>query len=226
MAIVFVPGFMLDADLWSELLAELRPRGPVVHADPRAGSMAEMAAATLAAAPERFALVGFSMGGYVAREMQRRAPERVSRLVLIATSARSDTALQARRQVVAANTDPGAFRGLSRRSLRGAVAPGCPTAAALVERMHAMSRRLGGETFRRQCLFRREGDLERLAGIGCPTLIVAGREDRVRSLEELREMAAAIPGAETSVLEAGHMIPLEAPRALSSALGDFLGPEG
>lgn len=55
-----------------------------------------------------------------------------------------------------------------------------------------------------------------LFGIGCPTLIIAGSQDRLRSLEEAHEMHAAIPKAELEIIEAGHMIPLEAPRRLSA----------
>lgn len=224
MAMVLVPGFMLDEDLWTDVAGGLARFGPLIHADPsRGGSIEEMACETLAIAPDRFDLAGFSMGGYVARAIQRRAPERVRRLVLIATSARGDSEVQARRKAAVAGADPAAFRGLSRSSIRISLAPDREGYTALVERIHAMSLRLGGETFRRQALFQRNGDLDRLSGIACPTLIVAGRKDRLRSLEEAREMQAAIPGAGLEIIEAGHMIPMEAPEALSAVLAGFLG---
>ncbi|MFT4014896.1 MAG: alpha/beta hydrolase [Paracoccus sp. (in: a-proteobacteria)] len=223
MAVLLVPGFMLDADLWSDIARDLEPFGPVTHADPaHAESIEQMAAQALAAAPARFTLIGFSMGGYVARAIQRRAPERVSGLVLIATSARPDGGLQEQRRGVLAGVTPDRFRGVSKASIRQALSPASEGDAALVERIHAMSLRLGGEVFRRQALFQRHGDLERLADIACPTLIVAGAHDRLRTAEEAAEMALAIPGARMEIVEAGHMIPMEAPAQLSRILRSFL----
>jgi len=224
MALTLVPGFMLDRDLWTDIAPALGRFGPLIHADPaRATTIAGMARDTLQAAPARFGVIGFSMGGYVAREMARGAPDRVSRLVLIATSARGDSELQARRRAVASTADTSAFRGIARRSIAQSLAPEREEDEALIGRIHAMSLRLGGETFRRQAMFRREGDLDRLSSITCPTLVVAGDRDRLRSIEEAEEMAAGIPGARLEILPSGHMIPMEAPGPLAELLADFLG---
>lgn len=119
MAMNLVPGFMLDADPWSDMARDLEPLGPFFHANPKqATSIEGMAAEALAEAPETFALVGFSMDGRVAREIQRQAPERVSKLVLVATSARGDNAIRARRKTAVAKADPATFRGLSKKSIR------------------------------------------------------------------------------------------------------------
>ncbi|SMO94653.1 alpha/beta fold hydrolase [Paracoccus laeviglucosivorans] len=223
MGIILVPGFMLDADLWSDVIHDLATFGPIIHADPMGAlSIEDMAEKTLAVAPNTFAVVGFSMGGYVAREIQRIAPQRVSKLVLLATSARGDSDLQARRKVAIADADPSAFRGLSRQSIRRSLSPEREEDNALVERIHAMSVRLGGQTFRNQAVFRRDGDLDKLPTIDCPTLIVAGGKDRLRSLEEAAEMQSAIPDAQMKIIEVGHMIPMEAPAELSPLLRAFL----
>ena len=223
MAIILVPGFMLDADLWSDIVGDLEPFGPVIHAEPiGAASIEEIAERVLDKAPEAFVVIGFSMGGYVAREIQRRAPQKVSKLVLIATSARGDSNLQSQRKAAIADAAPAAFRGLSRQSIRRSLAHAREGDTALVERIHAMSMRLGGETFRNQALFRRDGDLEKLPTIDCPTLIIAGSKDRLRSLEEASEMRSAIPNAQMKVVDAGHMIPMEAPAELSLLLHAFL----
>ena len=69
---------MADASLWDDVLSGFQILGPVTHGDPSgAATIGEMARQILADAPERFALVGFSMGGYVAREIARRASNRV-----------------------------------------------------------------------------------------------------------------------------------------------------
>jgi pimeloyl-ACP methyl ester carboxylesterase len=224
MAVVLIPGFMLDRDLWSEVAPALEPFGPLIHSDPGVGSSIEdMARLTLQQAPRSFAVIGFSMGGYVARAIVRLAPERVSRLVLIATSSRGDSALQASRKSQALETVPATYGGVSRRSIRQSLAPAREHDAALIERIHAMSVRLGGETFRRQASFHRDADTDRLADIQCPTLIVAGRQDRLRSVAEAAELRDGIPGAQLVVLESGHMIPLEAPAELARMLCEFLG---
>ena len=224
MPLFLIPGFMLNCDLWADMEPALAPYGPLIHPDPAAGDSIEaMASLTLKAAPERFALVGFSMGGYVAREIVRRAPERVTQLVLVATSSRGDTEGQSRRKAAAISAAAVSFSGVARQSIRQALAPSREQDDALVERIHAMSEQLGGEAFLRQASMPRLGDANRLGEIRCPTLVVAGREDRLRSLEEAEELHVGIPGSRLVVLEAGHMIPLEAPEALSAAMLEFLG---
>ena len=89
MTLLLIPGFMADATLWDAMTDDLAPFGPLVATDLSRGEDIErMAASILSDAPERFVAVGFSMGGYVARELARIAPERVEALILIATSAR------------------------------------------------------------------------------------------------------------------------------------------
>jgi pimeloyl-ACP methyl ester carboxylesterase len=89
MAVIFVSGFMLDADLWRDVELGLSDFGPIQHADLSLdNTLTAMAERALRDVQSPFILIGFSMGGYVAREMVRLAPERVSGLVLVATSAR------------------------------------------------------------------------------------------------------------------------------------------
>lgn len=223
MPIVLVPGFMLDRDLWSDVEAPLRPFGPLIHSDPTQGaSFPEMAEATLRNAPDRFDLIGFSMGGYIAREMVRQAPERVMRLVLIATSSRGDGDIQASRKAIAATAET--FRGIGRPAIRKSLSPEREKDADLVERIRQMSVRLGADTFRRQASIGRSGDTDQLGQIPCPTLIVAGSRDRLRSIDEAEELARGIPDAQMITFDTGHMIPLEAPSALAAAIVKFLGP--
>ncbi|WP_210338675.1 alpha/beta fold hydrolase [Ensifer sp. ENS06] len=103
MAMLFVPGFMLDADLWRDVVPALGEYGPATYADlSQDGSIEAMARRTLMDAPDRFILTGFSMGGYVAREIVRQAPDRVTALILIATSARGDSDVERQRKAVVA----------------------------------------------------------------------------------------------------------------------------
>lgn len=225
MTILFVPGYMADATLWDDVAAPLGGFGPLLHADLRHDTSIEaMAARALAAAPERFILVGFSMGGYVAREIARLAPERVQALVLIATSTRPDTpALRQSRGTVGKAAASVSFSGLSKTAIAQSLHPAQAGNGALVERVRAMGVRLGGEVFRRQSMIVRSDDRHRLHEIRCPTLVIAAAQDRLRSREESREIQAGIPGAELAVIEdCGHMIPIEAPDALLDLLLPWL----
>ncbi len=224
MGVVLLPGFMLDAGMWDELAPLLAPLGPVHHGDLfQDGTLPAMAARVLAGAPDRFVLVGFSMGGFVAREVARMAPGRVRALVLVATSARGDSAAQqARRQAVAGRPADQAFRGMSRAAIARGLHPGRAGDAALVDRLRAMGDRLGAEVFLRQTLLPRPPFDDRLGEIACPTLVVAAAQDALRSVEEAREIADGIPGARLVVIEgSGHMIPVEAPAALARLILDL-----
>lgn len=229
MNIVLIPGFMADAALWDDVVPALQELGPVMHGDvSRAATIAEMAGNVLADAPERFVLIGFSMGGYVAREMARLARERVQALILLATSARADTPTQARRKAAsAAMVDPTRFTGLSRQAVISSLHPARATDGAMIERVRAMGERLGGEVFMRQAAQMRESDLHRLGAIGCPTLIIAADQDALRSLAEAQELCEGIEGATLTIIEgSGHMVPIEAPTALTSAIVPWLAQGG
>jgi pimeloyl-ACP methyl ester carboxylesterase len=225
MTILLVPGFMADQALWDDLLPHLPPAEPVQFADLNTGaSIDDMADAVLAAAPARFILLGFSMGGYVARAIAHRAPGRVTALILVATSARPDRpALVQQRIAAARQAAVSAFHGLSRGAIRASLHPDRAGDTALIERVRAMGARLGSDVFLRQTAVVRAGDVASLAQIACPTLVVAAAGDQLRSVDEGREQADAIPGAAFSVIEnAGHMLPLEAPAALGAIVSDWL----
>ncbi|QJD99459.1 alpha/beta hydrolase [Massilia forsythiae] len=228
MSILLVPGFMADETLWDEVLPRLERFGPVLHADLRHDtSVAAMARRALAAAPPSFVLVGFSMGGYVAREIARQAPQhgkRVEAMVLIATSTRPDSAALQRRKGAIGHAAPSiAFSGLSRTAVASSLHPQRRDDETMIERVRAMGMRLGGEVFRRQSVLERPGDIDCLGGIRCPTLVVAAAQDGLRSLEESREMQEHIAGAELAVIEdSGHMIPIEAPQRLADLVVPWL----
>jgi len=220
--LVLIPGYMLDDALWDGMLPFLPPELPLHFASLAEGdSIAAMAQAILARCPPQFSLLGFSMGGYVAREIVRIVPGRVQSLALVATSSRADLPLQVEQRSKAARATPlGAFRGLGRAAIAQSLHPQNAANETLVAQVRAMGERLGREVFVRQSLIVRDADTSRLSGIGCPTLVVAAAEDQLRSPEEARELADGIPGARlATVPNSGHLIPLEQPQALANALG-------
>jgi pimeloyl-ACP methyl ester carboxylesterase len=225
MAILLVPGFMADETLWSDMTPSLARFGPVVHADLRHDASIEaMARRALDAAPPSFLLVGFSMGGYVARDIARLAPARVRALVLVATSTRPDApALRQRKGAIGAAAPTIAFHGLSRTAVASSLHPRLRDNDALIERVRAMGVRLGGDVFRRQSMLERPGDLGRLGEIVCPTLVVAAAQDGLRSMDEARELQQGIAGEDLAVIEdSGHMLPIEAPQRLLDAVVPWL----
>lgn len=155
MALLLVPGFMADETLWNDMRAALARFGPILHADLRHDTSVEaMARRALASAPPSFLLVGFSMGGYVARDIARLAADygkRVDALVLVATSTRPDTPAMRQRKWTVGHAAPSvAFSGLSRTAVASSLHPKDKHNEAMIERVRAMGVRLGGEVFRRQ----------------------------------------------------------------------------
>lgn len=226
MTILFVPGFMTDNTLWTEVISHMDSNEPFAFAElGTETSISGMARVALRHAPASFVLVGFSMGGYVAREMARLAPERVRALILIATSARADTPIQAQRKLDAVrqiSTAP--FRGLTRASIKASLHAEHEQNQDLIDRMRTMSLSLGKDVFIRQAGMQRESDVDRLSEINCPTLIIAAEEDRIRSMDESQELHERIPNAEMMVIDsAGHMLPLEAPGRLACVISGWFG---
>lgn len=215
---------MCDADLWSDMVPDLEALGSLhfgnVYED---DSLEGMAGRVLAEAPERFVLVGFSMGGFVARVLTLMAPERVTGVAFVASSARgySDEERARRQSGYRPGDRPPRAAGTASNAL--GLHPDRDTDPVLLDRLRGMQRRLGPEVRKRQAaLVRRDGyaDLER---IDCPSLVVACRQDRLRTFAETERMAQALPNSSFSILEdCGHMAPLEKPRELSGLLGAWI----
>ncbi|MEK9723798.1 MAG: alpha/beta fold hydrolase [Rhodospirillaceae bacterium] len=223
--LVLLPGLMCDGALWDFVVPGLADVATPHHGNLFADdTVAGMAARVLAEAPGRFALAGFSMGGYIAREIAHAAPERVSHLALMNTSAAGSTPATRRRNgrvLAALATRP--FTGLAPTSIRQALHPDRAGDAALTRHIQAMARRLGGEVFARQMRLDRADGHHRLAEIRCPTLVVASDADRLRSVADAERLAAGIPGARLEIVaDCGHMTPLERPEALAGLLRDWL----
>ncbi|PHQ91419.1 MAG: alpha/beta hydrolase [Idiomarina sp.] len=223
MALVLIPGFMLSDDLWSDLLPNLRKFGPVYHADPKVGdSINSYALNLLKQAPNEFSLIAFSMGGYVAREIVRLAPKRVKKLILIATSNKGDTAAEALKKKNMVGDAIENFGGLSKQSIRNSLSPENASNQALIERVQRMGVDLGANVFIKQSSFVRVSDTPLLKSIDCPTLIVAGQHDRIRSKEEAEKLHVNIPNSKIVFLNTGHLIPLEAPADLGRVISEFI----
>jgi pimeloyl-ACP methyl ester carboxylesterase len=227
-ALVLVPGLMCTADLYRDQITALGAERQVVVADhTRHDSMTAIADAVLATAPGRFALAGLSMGGYVAFEILRRAPARVTRLALIDTSARADLPEQShrRRELVAIAREKG-VRFVQKMLLPMLVASKVLEDAPLVTRILAMADDTGFEAFARQqlAIMERPDNRPFLSSIACPTVVIVGAEDQLTPLKIAEEISDGITGARLEVIDgAGHLSPMEAPQAVTAVLREWLG---
>jgi pimeloyl-ACP methyl ester carboxylesterase len=225
--LVLVPGLLCTEALWAPQLEALRDVAECTVADhTRHDSMAAIAASILAAAPARFALAGLSMGGYIAYEIVRQAPERVARLALLDTGSRADTPerSEGRRQLIALAEREGA-RMAQAQLMPSLIHEDRLGEAALVETVLKMAEDTGLEAFKRQqaAIMSRPDNRPFLPSIRCPTLVLVGREDALTPVELAREIAAGIPGARLEIVpECGHLATMERPDAVNRALRAWL----
>lgn len=225
--LVLLPGVMCDAGLWVEMSEQLAEWGPVIYGDlSQAGTLEEMAAQVLTQCPPQFTLAGFSMGGFVAREMIRQAPERVQRLILIATSSQQDSAQTQSFKTATAKAlqaSKGEFHGLGQKAIALSLSQKHADNPQLQAQIHQMSLRMGKEAWCRQLLMTRSSDTDQLSQIACPTLVVAAEDDRMRTLQESRTLYEHIPHAQLEIIaDSGHMVPLEQPQALAEVMFRWL----
>lgn len=226
-ALALLPGLLLDERLWRVQVAALGDIAKIVVADfTRQESVAEMARSVLDTMQGRFALAGLSMGGYVALEIMRQAPERVSHLALLDTKARPDTEEQTRRRRgLMQLARQGTFKGVTERLLPLLIHETRLSDRALTDEIMAMAERCGRDVFLRQqdAIMTRPDSRPTLAEIDCPTLVLCGREDALTPVDCHEEMAATISGADLLVLgECGHLAPMERPETVTAALRAWL----
>lgn len=225
--LVLVPGLLCDDALWEHQSRYLSETTEIKIADvTRSETMFGMAEAVLAIAPEKFALAGLSMGGYVSLEIMRRAPERVTKLALLDTSARSDTEEQSRRRHHFIQlTREGRFDEVISTLLSFLVHPDRMQDEQLCNNIKEMNRRVGPEIFLRHqaAIIGRPDSRNNLSTIKCPTLILCGRQDALTPLEVHEEMSSTIPKARLAIIEdCGHMSTMERPHAVTALMRDWL----
>lgn len=224
--VVFLPGLICDARLWRDVIDGLAETVAPMVADLRLDdTIAAMAARSLAAAPPRFALASLSMGGYVALEIMRQAPERVTHLALFDTSARADTEerREARRKSIEL-VGRGTFIGVSHGLLATLIAPQ-HLKTPLAEEVDAMSERVGEHAFVRQqkAIMSRIDSLPHLKAISVPTLVGVGEMDQLTPPELAEEMTTHIPGAKlVKFPDAAHLPTMENPGPVVAAMKAWL----
>jgi pimeloyl-ACP methyl ester carboxylesterase len=231
-SLVLLPGLMCDQAVWpaqSAGLADLAASQVIDYGD--CDSLPRMAEIALAQAPARFALAAHSMGGRVALEVIRQAPERVTALALL------DTGYQARpagplgetektqRLALLKLAEHRGMRAMGEQWVQGMVHPDRLSDRALIEDILRMIARKTPAQFagQIQALLERPDGEPVLKTIRCPTLVLCGREDSWSPLARHQQMAKLIPGSRLIAIETcGHMSTMERPEAVTEALRGWL----
>lgn len=221
--LVLIPGLACTSRLYEPQIAALSGDRVILVADhTQDDSISAIAARLLREAPSRFALAGLSMGGYIALEVMRQAPERVERLALLDTSARPDApeASQDRERLIAL-AQAGRFEDIHDRLWPRLVHPDRRNDSNLSNVIWDMMRETGVEAYVRQqrAIMGRADSRPLLPGIEIPTLVLAGEADAITPPEVAREMAEMIEWASLVLIPgAGHMSTLEQPESVAHAL--------
>jgi pimeloyl-ACP methyl ester carboxylesterase len=220
--VLLLPGMMCDARMWADQIEAIE--SPVSIPDLSVhDNFADMAASVLGNAPDRFAVAGLSMGGILAFELWRQAPDRITHMALLDTNPFSDSPdrqslrLQQIEQVLA-----GGLRELAVDSLKPLyLAESNRDDEALLNVMLDMAMELGPDTFRRQSLAlrNRQDSVETLPLIDCPVTVICGSEDTLCPLSHHEYMANRIPNAELIVIDdCGHLSSMEQADIVSTEL--------
>ncbi|MEX0969968.1 MAG: alpha/beta fold hydrolase [Paracoccaceae bacterium] len=223
--LILIPGMMCDARMWGVVPPGLAPHH-VIHALPVTGeTILDMAGAILHDAPARFALAGLSMGGIVAMEMLRQAPDRVERLALLDTNPLAETPkVQARRAPQIARVLSGDLDGVMRDEMKPNYLAD-PADIVTLDLCMDMARALGPDVFYRQSLAlkNRADQCDTLARFTGPALVLMGEHDRLCPRNRHDLMHRLMPQSTfVTVPDAGHLPPLEQPQATITALREWI----
>nr|WP_282449110.1 alpha/beta fold hydrolase [Roseibium sp. CAU 1639] len=218
---------MCDARLYGPQIAALSGRVPL-HLAPIKDrqSVEELAVDILETAPPRFALAGLSMGGIVAMEVIRQAPERIDRLALLDTNPRAELEeVRQRREPQIEAVRNGRLKDIMRDELKPNYLAEGPRRQDVLDLCMAMALDLGPDVFERQsrALQTRPDQQETLKQVRCPTLILMGADDRLCPRDRHELMHALIAGSTLQIIDgAGHLPTLEQPNAVTAALKTWL----
>lgn len=230
--LMLLPGLNCDAAVWAPQVEALKGQAnSVIPAWGLRDTLTAMARQVLDEAPtERFHLAGHSMGGRVALEVMRLAPQRVERLALLDTGTHPLAAGEvgekekAGRMALLKIAQAQGMRVMAQEWAKGMVHPD-RIGGPIFEEVLAMFDRGSAAQYAAQinALLKRPDAAPLLPGITCPTLVLTGRQDAWSGPAQHEAMAAAIPGAQLVIVEnSGHMSTMEQPQAVSAALVDWL----
>ena len=225
--LVLLPGMMCDARLFTPQIEHLSAAHAVMVA-PLAGasSVTALAAQVLAQAPPTFALAGLSMGGIVAMEVVKQAPERVRQLALLDTNplAEPDSRKAIRAQQIS-RVKAGELRTIMRDEMKPNYLADGPNTGAILDLCMAMAESLGAEVFCQQSIALRDrpDQCDTLRTFTRSALVICGEDDQLCPIERHELICDLLPQANLRVIRnAGHLPTLEQPDTVTALLSDWL----
>jgi pimeloyl-ACP methyl ester carboxylesterase len=229
--IYLLSGLLCDEEVWQGQVPELRQQYDVRVASFQGfDSIGAMAAHVLDTAPERFSLVGHSMGGRVALEVYRRAPQRIKRLALLDTGYEPVAPGEAERRAVLVNKAIAeGVSAIAETWARPMIAPCNQESTDVLARVMTMVGRMSGDIYAGQtrALLSRPDATAVLAAIACPTLVLCGAQDAWSPPDQHERMVALIKGAVLRVIDdCGHMCTMERPVEVLAALQEWMQSRG
>ena len=225
--LVLLPGMMCDARLYFPQLAAFSHERSVTVAPVGAhDTVTALAAEVLANAPPTFALAGLSMGGIVAMEVIRQAPDRVTRLALLDTNPKAEIdAVKQNREPQIAKVRQGKLRAVMRDEMKPNYLTDGPQMGQILDLCMAMADTCGPEVFIRQsrALQSRSDQQRTLRQVRVPTLILCGEDDALCPIHRHTLMHELVTGSTLEIIaKAGHLPTLEQPDATNKALSQWL----
>lgn len=224
--LVLIPGMMCDARLFTPQFAVLARRPMMIASCTEHSDMESLAAAVLMQAPPRFALAGLSMGGIVAMEILRQAPERIERLALLDTNPLAEAPeISARREPQIVRAWAGDLEGVLRDEMMPNYLAEGGTRPDILDVCVDMALGLGPQVFERQsrALAGRRDQRAALAAFRGPALVLMGARDRLCPLDRHTLMHASMPQSRLAIIDgAGHLPTLEKPADTNAELERWL----
>ncbi|MBD3679826.1 MAG: alpha/beta fold hydrolase [Rhodobacteraceae bacterium] len=225
--LVLLPAILCDARLFLAQIAMFSDQRPVIFAPLAEGeTIEEMAKALLENLPPTFALAGIGMGGVVAMEILRRAPDRVTRIALMDTNAQAEMPnVAAERELLIAKARAGNLADAIGTEMKASFLAQGPHKAEIHQLVMDMGMRLGAETFVRhsRAMMRRPDQQKTLRTARAPALVLCGEEDPVCPVRRHEFIQTLMPAATLRVIPgAGHLPPLEQPEAVNQAFREWL----
>ena len=224
--LALIPGLVSDRIVWDPLAEAAADMFPVHHADVTTqSSITEMAQSVLAAVDGPIIAVGHSMGGRVAMEMARLAPDRIEGLVLANTGHNPKREGEEVKRQAMVDLGNASMDRLADQWLPGMLDPARVSDEVLFAELKRMVLRAGADVHERQiwALVGRPNASAYLKDITCPVLLVTARQDAWSPISQHEEIAAAVADAELVTIEdAGHFAPVERPRETTAAIMEWL----
>ncbi len=221
--LILIPGLLNDESLWKYQQQALRSQANIIIPQIQSFSdIRQQAAYILKNAPEKFALAGLSMGGYIAMEMMKQAPQRVTRVAFLDTTWQIDDAQKKQqRENMIELSAYGRFEGVTSLILKQILAPENLENQELVSQIKIMAKKTGQKEFvnQQKLILSRTSSVELFSQIQVPALCLVGQKDIITEASVMKEMAKALPyGYFCEVENAAHLPPLEQPNAVNAVM--------